>query len=65
VVEELFRTRVTGGLLGSFGFDVNGDMTESPVTVLRVGTGSESRAVRSIPGGIVARVVRPQASLVR
>ena len=33
VVEELFNTRVTGGILGSFSFDQNGDIT--PATVAR------------------------------
>jgi branched-chain amino acid transport system substrate-binding protein len=61
VVGELLRTQVKGGLLGSFAFDVNGDITESPVTVLRAGGGRNSR----IQGATVARVLRPQASLVR
>jgi hypothetical protein len=52
---------VKGGLLGSFAFDVNGDITESPVTILRAGGGPGSR----IEGATVARVLRPQASLVR
>ena len=33
VVEELFNTRVTGGILGSFSFDQYGDIT--PATVAR------------------------------
>jgi DNA-binding SARP family transcriptional activator/ABC-type branched-subunit amino acid transport system substrate-binding protein len=64
VVEELFETRVRNGLLGSFGFDRNGDITESPVTILRVRGGGSSTTIMSVEGGMVARVVRPSARLV-
>lgn len=64
VVEELFETRVRNGLLGSFGFDRNGDITESPVTILRVCGGGSSTTIMSVEGGTVARVVRPSARLV-
>lgn len=64
VVEELFRTRVRGGSLGSFGFDRNGDITESPVTILRVRGGGSSTTTQSVEGGVVVRVVRPSAKLV-
>jgi branched-chain amino acid transport system substrate-binding protein len=64
VVDELFRTKVRGGLLGSFGFDDNGDITESPVTILRVRSGGTSKTIESTEGGVVARVVRPSSSLV-
>jgi branched-chain amino acid transport system substrate-binding protein len=60
VLEELFRTRVSEGLLGSFAFDRNGDISESPVTVRQV----RGRASTGIEGGAVVRVVRPSASLV-
>jgi hypothetical protein len=55
---------VTDGLLGSFGFDANGDITESPTTILRVGRGASSNGIASVEGGIVERVVRPSPSLV-
>jgi branched-chain amino acid transport system substrate-binding protein len=64
VVEELFRTRIRNGLLGSFGFDANGDITESPITILRVRRGGGSNVVQSVEGGVVDRVVRPSAKLV-
>jgi branched-chain amino acid transport system substrate-binding protein len=60
VLDELFRTRVRGGLLGDFGFDARGDITESPVTILRVAPRDESAA----DGGVVERVLRPAAELV-
>jgi branched-chain amino acid transport system substrate-binding protein len=65
VVEELFRTRVRGGLLGSFGFDRNGDITESPVTIVRVLRQGTSTRIASGDGAVIDRVVRPEASLVR
>jgi branched-chain amino acid transport system substrate-binding protein len=64
VLDELFHARVRGGLLGSFGFDANGDISESPVTILRVSRPGTSNAVASAEGGTIARVVRPSPSLV-
>ena len=60
VLRELFRTRVRDGLLGDFGFDSRGDITESPVTILRVARGGSS----GVEGGDVERVSRPSARLV-
>jgi branched-chain amino acid transport system substrate-binding protein len=65
VVDELFRTRVDDGLLGSFAFDRNGDITESPITIVRVRGPGSSTTVGSVDGGVVERVVRPQSRLVR
>jgi branched-chain amino acid transport system substrate-binding protein len=64
VLEELFATRVRGGLLGSFAFDANGDITESPVTILRVARGGGPSRTDGIEGGVVDRVVRPSPRLV-
>lgn len=64
VLAELFRTRVANGLLGSFGFDENGDVTEAPVTILRVARGGSSNRVAGVEGGVVVRVVRPSRHLV-
>ena len=64
VLRELFRTRVENGLLGSFAFDANGDITESPVTIARVTGRGGSTAVGSVEGGAVVDVVRPSSRLV-
>ena len=40
VVDELFRTKVTNGLLGSFSFDRYGDITPAPVGIFRVEDGN-------------------------
>ena len=64
LLDALFATRVRGGLLGDFAFTPAGDITESPVTVLRIARGSGPRQVRSIEGGVVERVLRPPARLV-
>lgn len=53
-----------GGLLGSFGFDRNGDSSASPVTILRVERPGTSNAIMSAEGGTIARVVRPSPRLV-
>jgi branched-chain amino acid transport system substrate-binding protein len=60
VLEELFASDVRNGLLGTFRFNANGDITESPITILRV---SASRP-RSAEGGAIHRVVRPSPTLV-
>jgi ABC-type branched-subunit amino acid transport system substrate-binding protein len=64
VIEELFATKEYPGLLGTFGFDINGDITESPVTILRVARPERSRKPGSPEGGVVDRIVRPSPSLV-
>ncbi len=64
VLDALFRTRVRNGLLGDFEFDVRGDITESPVTILRVAYGGRSTRIASVEGGVVERVSRPPARLV-
>lgn len=64
VLDELFRTRVRGGLLGDFSFDRRGDISESPVTIMRVTRGGSSRQIASVEGGEVERVSRPRAALV-
>jgi branched-chain amino acid transport system substrate-binding protein len=64
LLEALFATRIRDGLLGDFGFTPAGDITESPVSVLRVGDGRGSRRVASIEGGELERVMRPPARLV-
>jgi hypothetical protein len=45
VTRELFRTRVTDGILGDIRFDRYGDLVDSPLTVVRIvrATSSEER----------------------
>jgi DNA-binding SARP family transcriptional activator/ABC-type branched-subunit amino acid transport system substrate-binding protein len=64
VVEELFATRITNSLLGSFGFDRNGDISESPVTIVRVQRGGRGNLVQSLDGAPVVKVERPSPKLV-
>jgi branched-chain amino acid transport system substrate-binding protein len=64
VVEELFRTRVEGGLLGTFGFDANGDISESPMTIVQIRRGGADNRVQSVEGASVVRIVRPSPELV-
>ena len=64
VVAELLRTRVEDGLIGSFSFDPNGDVSESPVTVLRPRRQGAPGPVLSTEGATVERVVRPRSRLV-
>jgi branched-chain amino acid transport system substrate-binding protein len=64
VLDELFRAHVRDGLLGTFGFDANGDTTESPITIMRVARGGGKNSLESVEGGVVERVARPSPRLV-
>jgi hypothetical protein len=53
--------------LGDFSFDARGNITESPVTIMRVAGGAPSQRIQGIEGiegGVIERVVRPRPSLV-
>ena len=65
VIRELFRTDVEDGFLGDFTFDANGDISESPVTILRALGRGGSNTIQSFEGAEIVGVERPQASLVR
>ena len=63
VTRELMRTRVQGGILGSFRFDRNGDTTHQTATILRpVGAGAQPDRL-GIEGADVVRVVNLPQSL--
>jgi branched-chain amino acid transport system substrate-binding protein len=53
VVEELFNTRVTGGILGSFSFDQYGDITPATVALYSVRNG------KAVLDGVVRVPSRP------
>jgi branched-chain amino acid transport system substrate-binding protein len=55
VTSELFRVKVRNGILGSFGFDKNGDTTAPAVTFYRARGGKQ----------VVARVITPPPRLIR
>jgi ABC-type branched-subunit amino acid transport system substrate-binding protein len=65
VIRELFRTDVKRGLLGDFTFDENGDISESPITILRAQRAGGGNTILSFEGAQIVRIERPQASLVR
>jgi hypothetical protein len=55
VTAQLFKTRVTDGLLGNFSIDRNGDTTAGSVTIYRILHGRPA----------VMSVITPPASLTR
>lgn len=55
VTSNLFKTKVSDGILGSFSFDRNGDTTAGAVTIYRIVRGSPQ----------VTRVITPPSSLVK
>ena len=66
VIQELFKTRIRDGLLGDVSFDESGDISQAPVTILRVtGKRDRSNTIRSIEGAEIVRIERPESSLVR
>jgi DNA-binding SARP family transcriptional activator/ABC-type branched-subunit amino acid transport system substrate-binding protein len=56
VRKALFQTRIRDGLVGSVSFDRNGDVQDSPVTILRVEPGA--RSVTEVPDADVYDVIR-------
>jgi len=63
-VRELFETRVTEGLLGSLGFDENGDISESPVTIVRIQRPGSANTIQDVGGARVVKAERPSPNLV-
>jgi hypothetical protein len=65
LTKQLFASRVTGGILGSFGFTQDGDMTPSPVTIFRVvgGNRRSSTHEHDFVGSVVDRFLDVPASL--
>jgi branched-chain amino acid transport system substrate-binding protein len=67
VLEELKASRVRNGLLGSFRFDRNGDITPATVPILRI-TGSTPPGARlpsGFQGAVLDRVVEVPRRLIR
>jgi branched-chain amino acid transport system substrate-binding protein len=58
VIDQLFRTRVRGGLIGDFGFDRHGDVDPGLDTIVRVTGGAGSMNIASTEGGVVEQVAR-------
>jgi hypothetical protein len=67
VLEELKASRVKDGLLGSFRFDSNGDVTPATVPILRITGSTPPRAGLPgiLQGAVVDRVVEIPRRLVR
>jgi branched-chain amino acid transport system substrate-binding protein len=67
VLEELRASEVKNGILGSFRFDRNGDMTTASIPILRI-TGTTPPSAGLPPqfqGAVVDRVVKVPATLAR
>ena len=65
MTRELFRTRVRGGILGSFRIDSNGDASTGAITILRV-TGRRAPSPTLLAdhvGTVIDRVLTPPARL--
>jgi ABC-type branched-subunit amino acid transport system substrate-binding protein len=62
VRRALFATDLDDGLIGPVRFDANGDVSRSPVTILRVAPGTRAGPVA--PDAVVDRVLRVPATLV-
>jgi branched-chain amino acid transport system substrate-binding protein len=67
VLKELKASRVKNGILGSFHFDRNGDLTPAKMPIIRI-TGStppSARLPRFLQGAVVDRVVEIPPRLIR
>jgi branched-chain amino acid transport system substrate-binding protein len=65
VLRALFSTRLRDSLIGDVSFDRNGDVEQSPITIVRAERPGGSSRIQSIDGATVVRVVRPSLDLVR
>ncbi|MDX6551308.1 MAG: hypothetical protein QOJ31_1992 [Gaiellales bacterium] len=60
VAEHLLQVRIEDGILGSFGFDQNGDMTNNAMPIFRVPAGEAGAGtapvytVIQLPGNYIA-----------
>jgi DNA-binding SARP family transcriptional activator/ABC-type branched-subunit amino acid transport system substrate-binding protein len=65
VTKQLFASKVSDGILGSFAFTPQGDMTPSPVTIFRVvgGNRPSSTYESDFVGAVVDRVIDVPADL--
>ena len=65
VTRTLLATRARRGILGTFALDAAGDVTPSPITIVRVRRGGGDDTVESIDGAAIDRVIRPPRFLLR
>jgi len=65
VLRALFATKLQGSLIGDVSFDRNGDVEESPITIVRAVRPGGSTRIQSIEGATVQGLVRPSLDLVR
>ncbi len=65
VTRELLAVRPRRGIIGGFSLDANGDITPSPITIVRARRGGGIDVVESIDGASVEAVIRPPAKLSR
>jgi branched-chain amino acid transport system substrate-binding protein len=67
VTKALLRSRVRGGILASFSFDVNGDTTTAPVTIFRISPGARTNStlLADFAGATIDRVIVPRHELVK
>ncbi len=62
VLREVFATTVRNGLLGSFSFDANGDVSDMPVTIARIDrAGSDGKGARLTTVSVEHATGRPVA----
>jgi hypothetical protein len=57
VTNQLMKTRIGDGLIGSVGFDRFGDSTSQPVTIMRVHRRTGVSDVSGFEGAAVDRVI--------
>ena len=49
VAAQLFKTQIKNGILGTFGFNKNGDVTANPVTIYEVVSGASKTLKVIVP----------------
>jgi DNA-binding SARP family transcriptional activator/ABC-type branched-subunit amino acid transport system substrate-binding protein len=64
VLQQLHRTDIRDGIVGSIRFDHNGDVVEGPITILRLRRGSHAINDPAFANTMVDRVITPRPGIV-
>ncbi len=64
VLRQLFRTKISQGIVGSISFNSNGDLVDGPITILRLQPGPSPNGDPALANTVVDRIITPPPQLV-
>jgi branched-chain amino acid transport system substrate-binding protein len=65
VLQHLFATNIRDGLVGAVAFNAAGDITQTPITILRAEQSNGPPSSSGFEDAVVETTIRPRTSLVR